>query len=110
MPGQNGAFDTRWKLMHASENGELAEILPIHPAGRHHLVDLVEEGFDLRFGFPLHRGGQNGSCSLGNRATGTLKADIFDDLAVHEEVKSDVVAADRIMALCGPVGPFQLAE
>src|ERR1700704_3914132 len=101
MPGQNSAFDTRRELMHTSENSELAEVLPIHSTRGHHLADLIEKGFDLRLGFALERGGENGSGGFGNGAAGTLKADVFDGIAIHQQVQTDIIATEWVVALGG---------
>ena len=95
--------------MDSSERGEFADV-SVDLAGGDHLMDLVEESFDLALGFALNGFREERSGCLGNCVTIADEMDVFDRVAIDAQEHGDVVAAERIVTFGCAVRAFEGPE
>src|SRR5216684_1304626 len=112
VPGQGRALDAARELAHAGEDGELAELGggAAVPRRRQHVVEPAEELVCLADGLAFEARGHHRGGRLGDGAARALEADIADHARLDVEVDPDLVPAEGVVALRGPVGPVEPPE
>lgn len=58
----------------------------------------------------IDRFGQQRGGGFGNRAAGTEETDVLHPVPIHFQKERNIIAAQRVVALRGPVGFVELAE
>src|SRR5688572_13600057 len=109
VPRQNGALDTRREFVNTAEDREFADIFRAGP-GRDQCADVVEERANLGLGLSLERLAQQRGRRFGNRTPAALPPDVLDPSISDPQVHGDMIPAQRIVALGGPVGVRQRAK
>src|SRR5439155_19432651 len=72
--------------------------------------ERAEQRFSFGGRLPLNRARHQRRGRLTDGAPRALEADLADDVTVHADLKADAVAAQRVVALRGAIGPGDRPE
>src|SRR5258706_1983050 len=101
VPRQQRALHARGKSGHARKRTERAELRIIGGRGitEHQTPELLPDRVDLLRALALHELGHHRGGCLGDRTAPPRKLEIAHAIALERDLKSDLVAAERILHL-----------
>jgi len=109
VPGQYRAFNSGRELVDTGKYGQLAD-LSLNRASSDHLVNLIKHLVNVGPVLALHGFGQERRRSFRNATSRPKKADVLDNLSLHDQKKFQLVAAKRIAPLGRAVGICELVK